>query len=61
LTQGAIAAQRALAVKAGDAKFLRAKIAIARFYADHRLAGAPARLSAAAGGATVMGCDPEWL
>jgi len=61
LAQGAAAAQRALGAKTGDAKFLRAKIAIARFYADHRLAGAPARLSATAGGATVMGFDPEWL
>jgi hypothetical protein len=33
----------------------------ARFFAEHRLAGAPSLLLAVAGGATVVGFDPEQL
>jgi hypothetical protein len=39
----------------------RAKLATARFYAEHLLARAPAYLPAIAGGATVIDFDPELL
>jgi hypothetical protein len=39
----------------------RAKLATARFYAEHFLARAPAYLPAIAGGATVIDFDPELL
>ncbi len=45
----------------GDAKFLRAKIATAVFFAEHFLPQAPALLPAIRGGATVTGFDLELL
>ena len=45
----------------GDGEFCRAKLATARFYAEHMLAPAAALLPAIAGGATVMGFDLEVL
>ena len=45
----------------GDARFCRAKLATARFFAEHVLATAPALLPAILGGATVMGFDLELL
>ncbi len=41
MARAALAAQRKLAAKQGDAAFYHAKIATARFYADHMLAQAP--------------------
>jgi acyl-CoA dehydrogenase len=55
LAEGALAAARRLEANEGDAGFLKAKIATARFYAEHRLALAPALLPAVTGGGTVMG------
>ncbi len=54
LAEGALAASRLLDARQGDAKFLKAKCATARFYAEHRLALAPALLPAVTGGGTVM-------
>ena len=51
----AVAAQR----RGGD--FAAAKLATARFYAEHFLARAPAYLPAVIGGATVTEFDPNWL
>ncbi|MBL8697123.1 MAG: acyl-CoA dehydrogenase [Alphaproteobacteria bacterium] len=41
MTKSALAASRALAAGDGDARFLRAKLVSARFYADHWLSQAP--------------------
>ncbi|MGH7046708.1 MAG: acyl-CoA dehydrogenase [Stellaceae bacterium] len=43
----------------GDAAFLRAKLATARFFAEHSLALAPARVPAIFCGATVLAFDPD--
>jgi len=61
LAKEALAAQRALASGGDKRDFLEAKIATARFFAEHRLALAPALLPAVGGGATVMSFSPEWL
>jgi 3-(methylthio)propanoyl-CoA dehydrogenase len=61
LAKGALAAQRSLAERPKNARFLEAKLMTARFFAEHALAGAPGLLPAVAGGATVMGFDPELL
>jgi len=61
LAKEALAAQRALASAGDERDFLEAKVATARFYAEHRLALAPALLPAVGGGATVMSFSPEWL
>ncbi|HWB50291.1 MAG TPA: acyl-CoA dehydrogenase [Stellaceae bacterium] len=52
-----------LAAAAGEAghSLAAAKLATARFYADHVLAAAPAMLPAIKGGATVIGFDPAQL
>jgi butyryl-CoA dehydrogenase len=42
MARAALAAQAELAKGAGDAGFLKAKIATARFFADHHLSQAPA-------------------
>ncbi|HWG78860.1 MAG TPA: acyl-CoA dehydrogenase, partial [Stellaceae bacterium] len=59
MAQGALAAQRHLAERAGDARFHEAKLVTARFYAEHILAAAPALIPAITGGATVMSFDLE--
>jgi 3-(methylthio)propanoyl-CoA dehydrogenase len=61
MAKSALAAKRALDAGSGDAAFYRAKILTARFFAEQRLATAPALLSAIAGGATVMNFDIERL
>jgi 3-(methylthio)propanoyl-CoA dehydrogenase len=61
MAESAAAAARRLQDGAGDRPFLDAKIATARFYAEHRLAQAPALLPAIAGGRTVMGFDLDQL
>jgi 3-(methylsulfanyl)propanoyl-CoA dehydrogenase len=61
MVESAAAADRRLREGAGDRRFLEAKIATARFYAEHRLAQAPALLPAVAGGRTVMGFDLDLL
>ncbi len=61
MARQALAADRLLGAGAGDPAFLRAKIATARFYAEHFLALAPGHLPAILGGATVLGFDPDWL
>jgi 3-(methylthio)propanoyl-CoA dehydrogenase len=59
MAQGALAAQRHLAERDGDARFHEAKLVTARFYAEHILAVAPALMPAITGGATVMSLDLE--
>jgi 3-(methylsulfanyl)propanoyl-CoA dehydrogenase len=59
MAQGALAAQRHLAERRGDARFHEAKLVTARFYAEHILAAAPALMPAITGGATVMSFDLE--
>ena len=61
LAKGALAAQRSLAERPKDARFLEAKLMTGRFFAEHALAGAPGLLPAVTGGATVVGFDPEAL
>ena len=61
LAKGALTAQQALSQRSSQAIFLEAKLMTARFFAEHRLAGAPGLLPAVAGGATVVGFDPEQL
>jgi 3-(methylthio)propanoyl-CoA dehydrogenase len=61
LAKGALTAQQALSQRSSQASFLEAKLMTARFFAEHRLAGAPSLLPAVAGGATVVGFDPEQL
>jgi len=61
LAKGALTAQQALGQRSSQASFLEAKLMTARFFAEHRLAGAPALLPAVAAGATVVGFDPEQL
>ena len=61
LAKGALAAQRALAERPRNARFLQAKLMTARFFAEHALAGAPGLLPAVTGGATVIGFDPDLL
>lgn len=61
LAEGALAASRHLKAREGDDDFLKAKIATARFFAEHNLALAPGLLPAVTGGATVMGFDLDVL
>ncbi len=62
VTAGWLMAKAALAaVSKPDAEFAAAKRATAQFFAEHRLAIAPALLPAIAGGATVMQLDPDHL
>ena len=44
-----------------DERLTTAKLATARFYAEHFLARAPSYLPAVMGGATVTNFDPDWL
>jgi 3-(methylthio)propanoyl-CoA dehydrogenase len=59
MARQALAADRLLAAGEGDPPFLHAKIATARFYAEHFLALAPGYLPGVLGGATVLGFDPD--
>jgi hypothetical protein len=61
MAKAALAAKQHLDAGDGDAAFLRAKLATARFFAEHRLALAPALLPAIASGGTVMDFDLESL
>jgi len=61
---GWIMAQSLLAARrrgesGADRSFCQAKLATARFYAEHILASAPALLPAVAGGATVLGFETD--
>ena len=51
----------AAALQRHDAALSAAKLATARFYAEHFLARAQAYLPALMGGATVVDFDPDWL
>lgn len=58
MARGAAAALAGLAAGPSDAGFLRARLASARFYADHWLSQAPSLVHAAiAGGALVEALD----
>ena len=60
MARAALAAQTRLAAKEGDAAFYQAKIATARFYADHVLAQAPGlRNTVVRGAAGVMALAEE--
>ncbi|MGA8549585.1 MAG: acyl-CoA dehydrogenase, partial [Stellaceae bacterium] len=61
MARQALAANRRLSRGNGDPNFLRAKIATARFYAEHFLALAPGQLPAILGGAGVLSFDPDWF
>ena len=61
LAKGALAAQQSLAQRPGNPDFLEAKLLTARFFADHRLALAPALLPAITAAATVVGFEPDLL
>src|SRR3954453_354922 len=61
VTGGWLMARLALAAHKRGGDFAAAKLATARFYAEHFLARAPAYLPAITGGATVVDFDPEWL
>jgi hypothetical protein len=61
VTGGWLMARLALAARARGGDFAAAKLATARFYAEHFLARAPAYLPAITGGATVLDFDPDWL
>jgi alkylation response protein AidB-like acyl-CoA dehydrogenase len=61
MARQALAADRLLGAGDGDPAFLRAKIATARFYAEHFLALAPGHLPAILGGAGVLSFDPDWF
>ena len=60
MARAALVAQKRLAAKEGDAAFYQAKIATARFYADHILAQAPGlRNTVVRGAAGVMALSEE--
>ncbi len=60
MARAALVAQSKLAAGEGDASFLRAKIATARFFADHVLSGAPGlRTAIVEGAAGVLALDVE--
>ncbi len=61
MARQALAASRRLAAGEGDAAFLAAKIATARFYADHFLALAPGHLPGVRSGTTILDFDPDQL
>jgi hypothetical protein len=58
---GWLMARLAVAARDRGGDFAAAKLATARFYAEHFLARAPAYLPAIGGGATVIDFDPAWL
>src|SRR5271169_2962006 len=55
----ALAAGRRCAERQGDTSFLSAKLATARFYAEHFLSSAPGYLPGVVGGSTVLDFDPD--
>jgi acyl-CoA dehydrogenase len=60
MARAALVAQKRLAAKEGDAAFYQAKIATARFYADHVMAQAPGlRNTVVRGAAGVMALSEE--
>ena len=60
MARAALVAQKRLAAKQGDSAFYQAKIATARFYADHILAQAPGlRNTVMRGAAGVMALSEE--
>jgi len=60
LARAALAAEKALAAKQGDAAFFQAKIATARFFGDHVLVLAPALKSTVLDGAAgVLALDED--
>jgi acyl-CoA dehydrogenase len=60
MARAALIAEKKLAAKDGEAKFYAAKIATARFYADHVLSQAPGLAATVIGGsAAVMALDEE--
>ncbi len=59
MARQALAASRRLAGGVGDTAFLSAKLATARFFADHFLALAPGYLAGIRGGATVVDFDAD--
>jgi alkylation response protein AidB-like acyl-CoA dehydrogenase len=61
MARQALAASRRLTGSDSDTAFLSAKIATARFYADHFLASAPGYLAGVRGGAVVLDFDPDQL
>jgi alkylation response protein AidB-like acyl-CoA dehydrogenase len=62
VTAGWLTAKAALAAsRESDAEFAKAKRITAQFFAEQRLATAPAMLPAVTGGATVMQLDPDRL
>ncbi|MFZ2007870.1 MAG: acyl-CoA dehydrogenase C-terminal domain-containing protein, partial [Stellaceae bacterium] len=61
MARQALAGERRLSAGDGDLAFLRAKIATARFFAEHFLAAAPGHLPAILGGAGVLSFDPDWF
>ncbi len=61
MARQALAAFRRLAGGDPDTAFLAAKIATARFYADHFLALAPGFVVGVRGGATILDFDPDQL
>jgi len=62
VTGGWLMARLALAAQQGaEPAFAAAKLATARFYAEHYLARAPSYLPAIQGGATILGFDPDLL
>ena len=61
MARSALAAERRLLDGIGDPRFAKAKIATARFYAEHMLAAAPALLPAIRNGDTVLGFDADLL
>jgi len=58
---GWLMARLALAAGSRGGDFAAAKLATARFYAEHFLARAPSYLPAVTGGATIVDFDPDWL
>jgi 3-(methylthio)propanoyl-CoA dehydrogenase len=61
MARQALAAFRRLAGGDPDTAFLAAKIATARFYADHFLASAPGFVAGVRGGTTILDFDPDQL
>jgi hypothetical protein len=60
MARAALIAEKQLASGSGEKKFLSAKIATARFYADHVLSQAPGLAATVTGGAAaVMALDEE--
>ena len=61
LAKGALLAQKALAQRPSNARFLEGKLQIARFFADHQLATAPSLLPAVTGSRAAVRFDSDLL